>query len=715
MMNDGPTFLRLAGYASRRRLREPARATRSTRSTRSRSPRRTPLFGDAERAAVAVSVAAGALAVGALYLLLRAAFDRRVAAIGAFLLAVHPSALELTDLQSDALYLALFLASAALLWRAYAAASARLAFAAGLVAGFAYLTRPEGLGTLVVGVALCALEVARRHWSVSQAARVAGALVLGGVLVMSPYVAFLSARSGGLVLTGKKSVTGVLGLSAVRAWLSTGSPEYQPPKPLDPLLAERPDLVRPEKGVKPFRVAPVKRGFAKYPDALVRLGRSTRKALRPELLLLLALGLWSARGRPGPRGPLLRDLRRAVRVRAVRPGRELRLRVAPPRVPTGGARASATRRSVCSCSPTASAGCRAWARGWRRRAARAPARAGRGTRAGQGAAAGSDERAARAARRPVGARPGRARAGPGGRRDQAAGRLLRERALRGPAPRAARGAPAPVPAPRARALRGRGRERARGAPAHARRRRRRRSRPCTRSARARTPRSCSRCAGEARAPDRRRRESGRRHHQRARAARRPRASRRLRARRSSCRRARTRSARRSAWASRRAGSTSRARACRSRPRARCAWRSTSSRPTWCTCTARAPGFFLACAPRGGRLPAGGLHRSRLPLPGQAVRRARAGGAGRALRARARRRDGARLPLRLGPRRPLAPRAARRAADRDLQRHRPRRAAARDRHRSAFDRLPRPAQLPEGPASSWPRSPRASRARATGCA
>jgi len=301
MMNDGPTFLRLAGYASHgdftSLLRHPFHPLYPLAIAAAK-----PLFGDAERAAVAISVLAGALAVGALYLLLRAAFDRRVAAIGAFLLAVHASALELTDLQSDALYLALFLASAALLWRAYAAGSARLAFAAGLVAGFAYLTRPEGLGTLVVGVALCALEVARRHWSVSQAARIGGALVLGGVLVMSPYVAFLSARSGGLVLTGKKSVTGVLGLSAVRAWLSTGSPEYQPPKPLDPLLAERPDLVRPEKGVKPFRVAPVTHGFAKYPGALVRLGRSARKALRAEILVLLALGLWSARGRPGARG-----------------------------------------------------------------------------------------------------------------------------------------------------------------------------------------------------------------------------------------------------------------------------------------------------------------------------------------------------------------------------------------------------------------------------
>ena len=301
MMNDGPTFLRLAGYAANgdftSLLRHPFHPLYPLAIAAA-----TPVFGSPERAAVAISIAAGALAVGALYALLRQAFDARVAAIGGFLLAVHPTALELTDIQSDPLYLALFLASAALLWRAYAAASPGRAFAAGLVAGLAYLTRPEGVGTLVVGGALAALEVGRRHWRVSQAARFAGALVMGGALVMSPYVTALSLRSGGLVLTGKKSVTGVLGLDALSAWLRTGSPEYQVPKKVDPLLAARPDLVRPEKGAKPFQASPVKHGFAKYPDALVRLGRSTRKALRPEMLLLLALGLWVARGRPGARG-----------------------------------------------------------------------------------------------------------------------------------------------------------------------------------------------------------------------------------------------------------------------------------------------------------------------------------------------------------------------------------------------------------------------------
>ncbi|MGH7291649.1 MAG: hypothetical protein ACREJT_10595, partial [Myxococcota bacterium] len=195
-----------------------------------------------------------------------------------------------------------FVWSAALLWRALSRGSSRTAFGAGLLAGLAYLVRPEGLGVLVVGVALCGFELARRHTPVSSAARVAGALCLGAALTMSPYVAFLSAENGTLTLTEKKSVAGVLGISALRAWATRGTVEYKAPKPVDPLLAERPDLTPLARGSRPFREKPVATGLAKYPEALRRLAGASLKALRPEVALLLLLGLISARGRPELRG-----------------------------------------------------------------------------------------------------------------------------------------------------------------------------------------------------------------------------------------------------------------------------------------------------------------------------------------------------------------------------------------------------------------------------
>lgn len=301
MMNDGPIFIRLARQMADGDWR--AALTYEFHPLYPFAVRVAHvLFGDWERAAVAVSALAGAIAVLGLFVLLRDAFDRRVAAIGALLLAVHPVAIEQTDVQSDSLYFAFFVWSAALLWRALSRVNAVAAIGAGLLAGLAYLVRPEGIGVLVAGLALLGFELARRHVRVSAAARVAGGLCLGGALTMSPYVAFLSAENGALTITEKKSVAGVLGISALRAWATSGTVDYKPAKPIDPLLAERPDLTPPPRGSRPFREKPVATGLAKYPEALGRLARVSLKALRPEVALLLVLGLIAARGRPGLRG-----------------------------------------------------------------------------------------------------------------------------------------------------------------------------------------------------------------------------------------------------------------------------------------------------------------------------------------------------------------------------------------------------------------------------
>jgi hypothetical protein len=238
-----------------------------------------PLTGDWERAGVLISIAAGALAVIALFALLADAFDRRVAAVGALLLAVHPIAIEQADVQSDALYLALFLTSAWALWRALARASAAWALAAGVAAGLAYLTRPEGLGTAAVGLGLAAVALARRHSSVSQAARFAAALTLGLAVSAGPLVAYLSAQTGSLTLTEKKSVASLL----------SGSAGTKRVRPLDPLLAERPDLLPPARGDSPFRQGADPKGWRRYPAALAQVAGGAMGALRPELAVLLAL------------------------------------------------------------------------------------------------------------------------------------------------------------------------------------------------------------------------------------------------------------------------------------------------------------------------------------------------------------------------------------------------------------------------------------------
>jgi hypothetical protein len=297
MMNDGPEFIRLAqaiaagdwgtALAHKYHPGYPAAVAAAHAVI-------APFTPSWEIAAVGVSVTAGALAVGALYALLCEGFDRRIAAVGAFLLAVHPVAIELSDVQSDPLYLALFVASAALLLRAVLRESGAFALAAGAAAGLAYLVRPEGAGTVLVGVGLAGLDLVRRRASFAQAARAAAPLCLGAALVMAPYVAVLSVHSGELSLTGKKSVTRMLGMSSAGKSVA--------PKPVDPLLAERPDLAPLPRGVKAFRDAPTATGAASLPFAALQVVREVLKALRPEGLLLLAIGLFAARGAPARRG-----------------------------------------------------------------------------------------------------------------------------------------------------------------------------------------------------------------------------------------------------------------------------------------------------------------------------------------------------------------------------------------------------------------------------
>jgi 4-amino-4-deoxy-L-arabinose transferase-like glycosyltransferase len=113
-------------------------------------------FGDSaggwEGAAAAVSVASGVAVVGLGFAFLRDAFGAGAAWVGAFLLAVQTRSVDFTsDVQSDGLYLALFVAGTWLGWRAWRRGSPAWAAGAGLAVGLAYTTRPEGLG---LGLAL---------------------------------------------------------------------------------------------------------------------------------------------------------------------------------------------------------------------------------------------------------------------------------------------------------------------------------------------------------------------------------------------------------------------------------------------------------------------------------------------------------------------------------------------------------------------------------
>jgi len=181
------------------------------------------LVDDWERPAVAISIAAGSAAVVAFYLFLRDAFDAEVAWIGALLLALLPYAVRFSaDVQSDGLYLWLFLSGVACLWRAWRDERAVWAAAAGLFSGLAYLTRPEGVGVAAVGVALAGAACLLGRWSVPAAARWVAALGVGAAVPMAPYLLAMRQLSGAWTLTRKKSISQLAGLDLEVAASSAG-------------------------------------------------------------------------------------------------------------------------------------------------------------------------------------------------------------------------------------------------------------------------------------------------------------------------------------------------------------------------------------------------------------------------------------------------------------------------------------------------------------
>lgn len=176
-----------------------------------------PLFGDYERAGLAVSVLAGTLVGLPLWALLNGMFGRRVAWAGLVLWAVHPFATDYAaNVQSDSLYLFFFLTAVWALWTGlealpHAGAFGRFALA-GAASGLAYLTRPEGAGVVVLGGLWLVLALRRlpqaRHLREISARLLAGALLMACFVVPTYfYLKNIHDTTGMWQLTRKKSLT----------------------------------------------------------------------------------------------------------------------------------------------------------------------------------------------------------------------------------------------------------------------------------------------------------------------------------------------------------------------------------------------------------------------------------------------------------------------------------------------------------------------------
>ncbi len=211
--NDGPTFLEIANQIAAgdwsAALTHPYHPFYPFLIALARN-----LTGDWESAAITCSVVGGAIAVLALYLFLRDAFDARVAWVAGLIFAVTPYAVRFSsDVESEGVYLAFFLLAVVSLYRSLTDKGRGYALAAGVLAGFAYLVRPEGMGVVIVGAGLAGAQVIRQRRSLRAWVGWMLASCGGFALVAGPYLVMIQSIGGPLRLSGKKSFLRLAGLT----------------------------------------------------------------------------------------------------------------------------------------------------------------------------------------------------------------------------------------------------------------------------------------------------------------------------------------------------------------------------------------------------------------------------------------------------------------------------------------------------------------------
>ena len=158
-----------------------------------------------EPTAVAISIIASVLTLPALEILFRNVKDKRIFFLGITFFCVSPYLTRYAaDILTEPAYLFCISWSAAFLFLAAGKSEPVFFFLAGIFAGLAYLTRPEGL---IVGISGGAWLLAY-HKSVALKKLASSLLLLsaGTLLMASPYLLYLHWSSGQWLLTRKKRV-----------------------------------------------------------------------------------------------------------------------------------------------------------------------------------------------------------------------------------------------------------------------------------------------------------------------------------------------------------------------------------------------------------------------------------------------------------------------------------------------------------------------------
>jgi 4-amino-4-deoxy-L-arabinose transferase-like glycosyltransferase len=168
-----------------------------------------------------ISVLFGTLTVIVFYLIGKRVFDRKISLVSAIILAFHPYAVRFSaDIISDSTYFFFFISALGLGYFAITNRKLLLFVLTGICSALAYLTRPEGIGIIIIVAFWCVLKDFVKIKLLWKGKLMSILILVVSFLIFSmPYLVFIKQDAGSWSLTKKKNVSDLAGLGKVLATL----------------------------------------------------------------------------------------------------------------------------------------------------------------------------------------------------------------------------------------------------------------------------------------------------------------------------------------------------------------------------------------------------------------------------------------------------------------------------------------------------------------
>ncbi len=166
----------------------------------------------AEFAAHALSLAFGVLLIFAVFKLASLIYSESIGLCAAALISLHPVLIKLSaSVYTEAIYLTLWISGIYFALSSLQLKSIRRPLVAGILFGFAYLTRPEAFAYPVGFAIVLIIMAAIKRKSIRTGAIHSAVLLITASIIASPYVLFLHRHTGEFRLEGKWDINYTIG------------------------------------------------------------------------------------------------------------------------------------------------------------------------------------------------------------------------------------------------------------------------------------------------------------------------------------------------------------------------------------------------------------------------------------------------------------------------------------------------------------------------